>query len=154
VPHQHEPVAQLGDDRVSAVVGGGAGHDHAELAVPLQPGAALGADVPIPGAVEDFSKRGKDVAAPVALHADDAGEVLEHEHAVVADPAEQSAGRALGAVLGRGVPDSRAASPLRVEATTTGRRRCSAMAVSVLPVELPETSPNHTGSPARRMLAA
>ena len=108
-PQQGKPVAHGRDHRVRRIPCGGDGGDDHDAAGPGQGLAAIGPDVAFPAPVIDFPDRGQDAGAGVAVGGKDRGEILDDQRAVVADLAQQAAGRFLVRCL-RGEADSSAPS--------------------------------------------
>ena len=100
-PQQGEAVAHRGDHRVRRVPCGGDGGDDHDAAGPGQGLAAIGPDVAFPAAVIDFADGSQNGGTGVAVGAQDAGEVLDDQRAVVADLAQQAAGCGLLPLLAR-----------------------------------------------------
>ena len=124
-----------------------------DAARPGQRLPAIGADVALPSAVVDFAECREHAGARVAVGRQDAGHVLDDEHAAVADLAQQSAGRFLGAAPAAARPT--AARPRwRMVLVTCAPAPVSACTVSVLAPPGPATISSHNGSPGRRSEAA
>ena len=96
---EDKAVAHCRNDAVRGVPSGGDSADDGDAALPCQRSSAVAADVALPAAIVDFAQGSKYGASCVAVHTQDACKILDDQQSVVAQLAQQPAGRALDVAL-------------------------------------------------------
>ncbi len=84
-PVQEEALAELRHDAVMLVEHRRRARQEPDATLPVQPAAAVDADVAVPAPVVDLAQRPEHARALVAMHRQDRAEVLEHDEPVLAD---------------------------------------------------------------------